>query len=120
MTARLTAITVFTNGGRLGFRSKDMALLLEDVQKLEPTLFLVVPALANQLYKQFQELVAKHSQTKTAEEAEQQAYKDMKHALGKRVMIVTCGTAPTSAEVKKFLSKCFQIRVSEGYGSTEW
>lgn len=113
-------MTTIVNGGRTGFFSGDMENLLEDIQALNPTVFLMLPILANKLYKQYQALVELYSETETYEISEERALREMRYLLGERVMLITCGTAPTSEKVKQFLSKCFSVKIIEGYGSTEW
>src|SRR3546814_7367507 len=39
--------------------------------------------------------------------------------LGDRLCMISTGSAPTTPEVKDFISECFQLPVNEGYGTTE-
>lgn len=108
------------SGGKTGFFTGNMPQLLDDVRALNPTVFVMLPVLANQIYKQFQELVGVYSQSSSYESARERAFREMRKLLGERIMLLTCGTAPTSKEVKKFLSECFNVKIAEGYGTTEW
>src|SRR3546814_3240326 len=39
--------------------------------------------------------------------------------LGDRLCMISTGSAPTTPEVKDFISDCLQLLVNEGYGTTE-
>src|SRR3546814_17837072 len=39
--------------------------------------------------------------------------------LGDRLCMISTGSAPTTPEVKDFISECFQLPANEGYGTTE-
>lgn len=53
------------------------------------------------------------------EEAKRRSNQKFKKLLGKRLVLIVTGGAPTSPVVIDWLRACFQIPVSESYGSSE-
>ena len=47
---RVCQAMILMSGGKIGFYRGDVKLLIEDIQALQPTLFVSVPRLLNQVY----------------------------------------------------------------------
>lgn len=112
-------------GGISYFIAKsDMSTLFEDIRLARPTTLLLVPRVAEAIYRHFQTEVARRS-AETTDDAEREKIADRVMAemrtsyLGDRLLFVTTGTAPTPPDVVAFIKRCFEIPVIDGYGSTE-
>lgn len=51
---RVTHVTLFMIGGRIGFFTGDVKNLVNDIQELKPTIFVSVPRLLNRIYDKVQ------------------------------------------------------------------
>lgn len=117
-----------------------MLKLLEDVQKLQPTVFLAVPRLLNKMYGKITANVAAAGgakatlfrnamTTKVTNLKERGVYthgfydavvfKKIRAIVGGRVRYFITGSAPIAVEVMDFLKCAFSCPVIEGYGQTE-
>ena len=50
MMERVCQATMLMNGAKIGFYRGDVKLLIEDIQALQPTIFVSVPRLLNRVY----------------------------------------------------------------------
>ncbi|KAJ3066309.1 Long-chain-fatty-acid--CoA ligase 5 [Podochytrium sp. JEL0797] len=127
-------------GGSIGYFRGDVALLIEDIATLKPTIFASVPRLLNRIHDKI--VAQANSSTalkallfKTAVEAKLANYKTtgilthsiwdplvfnkVRAALGGRVRFISSSSAPIHPSVLQFLSIAFGCQVREGYGQTE-
>ncbi|KAJ3173865.1 hypothetical protein HK101_011019 [Irineochytrium annulatum] len=138
---RVCMSMTLTCGGAIGFYRGDVALLLEDIAILKPTIFVSVPRLLNRIYDRIQQQgLNSGSAIKTAlfkravdsKMAHMKATGSVTHpfwdrlvfnkvraALGGRVRVIYSGSAPIAPEVPPFLRIAFCCHFLEGYGSTE-
>jgi len=131
---------IISRGAAIGFFQGDVQKVKDDLEALQPTLFISVPRLFSKFFDTIKakiskikdlkgKLVQKAIKDKTDNLKKKNEYKhtiydklifkDMKQALGGKVKICVSGSAPISAEVADFLKVCFSCPVLEGYGSTE-
>ena len=131
---------IIQNHGHIGFFNGDVRKLKEDLQVLKPTLFASVPRLFNKFYDKMKAginsltgckalLAKKAIETKLQNHDatgqvthwlyDRLVFKKMKQSLGGRVEFIITGSAPLSADVKKFLKIAFCANFIEGYGQTE-
>ncbi|BFZ18085.1 hypothetical protein BsWGS_21125 [Bradybaena similaris] len=136
---RAVHVMMFLAGGRIGYYSRDIRLLPEDLMTLRPTIFATVPRLLNRIHDAVQTEV-KHSAIKSAilrcALASKQKdvlrrvfrrdsiwdkilFNKIQNKLGGRVRIVISGSAPLSTDVMNFLRCALGCMVLEGYGQTE-
>lgn len=119
MAGRGLLLASLVQGGLTSFvGASDMSTLLEDAQIARPTTFLAVPRVANMIYQRFQTEVMRRAAH--GRDAEAQVVQEMgRSLLGDRLVQLSLGSAPTAAEVRSFLERCFEVPVVDGYGSTE-
>ncbi|KAL2911690.1 medium-chain fatty acid-CoA ligase faa2 [Polyrhizophydium stewartii] len=138
---RQVLMNVLSVGAAIGFYRGDVALLLDDIAALSPTIFPSVPRLLNRIYDRImQQALNSGSAVKTAlfrraldtKIANMRANKVYTHAfwdalvfskikavLGGRVRVMISGSAPINGDVIEFLRAAFGCQVVEGYGQTE-
>ena len=94
---------------------------IDDVGALQPTYIAFFPSIANQIYTDFNAHMMGLIKNKKLSflQAQQQTHRKFRYILGRRLLYLTCGSAPVSKDVIDFLSSCFYVAVSEGYGCTE-
>jgi long-chain acyl-CoA synthetase len=140
---RVSMLTATHKGCAVGFYRGDVALLLEDIEELQPTLFTSVPRLYNRIYDKVMGAIQQSSPV--ARKLFEMAYASKRAALrggdlsggrfgpmwdrlvfskvrarlGGKVRLMTTGASPISEEVFDFLRICFGATVIEGYGMTE-
>ncbi|WP_424186246.1 carboxylic acid reductase [Actinokineospora sp. G85] len=111
---RTGLFSVFTRGGTAHFAaSADQSTLLEDLSLTRPTELFLVPRVCELLRQHHRSLVDGGA----SEEAAGAALRD--DVLGGRVVGATCGSAPLSAELGRFMSDLLGFTPHDGYGSTE-
>jgi fatty acid CoA ligase FadD9 len=93
---------------------------------INPTEFDGTPRIFSALYSQFkvslecQLATLAASATREQRDAiEKQVTEQYQHVFGKRVSTIVVGSAPCSDDVKAWVTKCFQCRVTDSYGTTE-
>lgn len=119
MAGRGLLLASLVHGGLTSFVSaSDMSTLFEDAQIARPTTFLAVPRVANMIHQRFQTDVMRRAAQ--SGDAEAEVIEEMRRSLlGDRLVQLSLGSAPTAAEVRSFLERCFDVPVVDGYGSTE-
>jgi fatty acid CoA ligase FadD9 len=119
VAGRQSVIGSMTHGGLTSFVSaSDMSTLLEDMRIARPTTLLVIPRVANMLYQRFETEVMRRGGR--SRDAEAEVMEEMRRSLlGDRLLYLMTATAPTAADVRAFLTRCFDVPVVDMYGSTE-
>lgn len=132
-------ILMLLSGGQIGFSSRDIKLLTDDLQALRPTVFPTVPRLLNRIYdavhaevrnSRLKSTILKLALGSKHKEVNRLIYRKdsfwdkilfnkVQDKLGGRVRVVMTGSAPLSSEVMTFLRCAFGCPVMEGYGQTE-
>lgn len=137
---RMTAFVTYFVGGRVGFSCGDITKILEDCEKLQPTIFPAVPRVLNRFHGKIwdsisqksgllQSMVNKALNAKLAALDESQqfthwlwdalVFRKFKGLLGGKVRLVVCGAAPISPQVLREFRCFFSCPVVEVYGMTE-
>ncbi|CAK4776662.1 unnamed protein product, partial [Aphanomyces euteiches] len=136
---RMTCVAITRAGGSIGFYQGDILHLLDDVQELQPHVFLSAPRLYNRVYDKIMHDINNAGSTAKllfdyayATKKQNLAHGILTHAvwdalvskriraiLGGRVQVLYSGSAPLSANVKEFFKIAFSCRLEEGYGLTE-
>lgn len=140
MMERVVVHFMLTEGGSIGFYSGSVRSLKEDMEALQPTLFISVPRIFNMFYTTIRQrfdslsyakrqLVSQAVASKIASYNETGAltssvwdalvFNKIKATVGGRVRLMISGSAPISGEVLRFLRICFCCPILEGYGQTE-
>ncbi|KAJ3405864.1 Long chain acyl-CoA synthetase 7 peroxisomal, partial [Chytridiales sp. JEL 0842] len=137
---RVTYAACLLFGTKMGFYRGDVALILDDLATLRPTLFISVPRLYNRIHDRILSGVSQASPLvqalfRTALNAKIANYenegvlthtvwdtlvfKKIQGLLGGRIRIMASASAPISGDVMRFLMVVFGCPVLEGYGQTE-
>nr|WEH02137.1 carboxylic acid reductase [Expression vector JGI_C10] len=122
MAARASLYGTLGHGGTACFTAKsDMSTLFEDMSLTRPTQLLLVPRVCDMLHEEYRTESARRAPEFTDTDALETAVRaDLRERrLGGRVRQVTCGTAPISPELKRFVESCLEVPLHNGYGSTE-
>lgn len=140
MFERLAQVILFISGGRIGFFSGDVKLIIEDLCALQPTLFPSVPRLLNRVYDKvmadvaqagaFKRTIFKMAMAKKRQEVrrgvirnnsvwDKLVFNKIQNRLGGRVQLLVTGAAPISDAVLDFLRCALGCCVLQGYGQTE-
>jgi fatty acid CoA ligase FadD9 len=119
MAGRLVVLGSLTYGGLTSFvGASDMSTLFEDIRIARPTMLMVIPRVANMMYQRFTTEVMRRAAG--SRDAEAEVMEEMRGSvLGDRLLYMMTGAAPTAADVRAFLTRCFDVPVLDGYGSTE-
>lgn len=139
---RIVQASLYHRGASVGFFSGDVAMLLDDLATLKPSVFPSVPRLFNRIYDRITARVQgsgpvvqglfEYAYASKAYYLEPGAgghtthsvwdsvvFARMRELLGGRVRMMITGSAPISPAVKEFLQVVFCCPVLEGYGLTE-
>ncbi|KAJ3287129.1 Long-chain-fatty-acid--CoA ligase 5 [Rhizoclosmatium sp. JEL0117] len=132
--------SIMATGGSIGFYRGDIALLLEDIATLKPTIFCSVPRLLNRIHDKIitqannasavssylfnAALTAKlenYDSTGAVTHTlwDPLVFRKVQLALGGRVRVIVTSSAPIHATVLKFMRVAFGCSVKEAYGMTE-
>eukprot|EP00644_Phytophthora_capsici_P015395 jgi/Phyca11/17052/fgenesh1_pg.PHYCAscaffold_24_\ len=128
---------MITEGAAIGFYHGSVARILDDAQKLHPTVFVAVPRLMTRIFDQLKNKVVSSGDTKQIkyfyqaldekkrlnvlkhEKYDAELFDRFKPVLGGRVRQILTGAAPITSEVKEFFQYVFGVPVLEAYGITE-
>lgn len=123
---RLVLETMMLGGVSYFTARPDMSRVFEDMRLVRPTVVGLLPRLATAIYREFlRELSRRGEPTDDPvraanSDAGRQVMADMAQVfLGDRVCLIRCGTAALDAEVQRVLERCFDVPVTNEYGSTE-
>lgn len=127
-------------GAAIGFYQGDPLKLLDDVEALNPTLFLTVPRVCNRIYDKVRAKISakngivqwlfnhayasklkalRENNTYTHWFWDRLVFGSIRAKLGSRLRFIISGSAPLAPEVTEFMRICFSCEVYEGYGQTE-
>jgi len=113
LSERMYLPAILVNGGTIAF-SQGGAHLIDELRALGPTTVGSVPRLWEVLYAGYARRV------RADPDDEPRILAETRAQLGDRLLAVSVGSAPCSAEVLAFLRRCFaDVWVTEGYGTTE-
>ncbi|KAI8874904.1 acetyl-CoA synthetase-like protein [Backusella circina FSU 941] len=137
---RICEMILFMVGGRVGYSSGDVSLIVEDIQELKPTNFPSVPRLLNRVYAKIAAstieapgvtgALARHAVAVKLANLEagkgythpfwdRLIFNKVKKALGGNVRLIATGSAPIGRDVMQFLRVVLCCDIREGYGATE-
>ncbi|MFE1591321.1 carboxylic acid reductase [Nocardia sp. NPDC058705] len=112
IAARLTLNSVLARGGTAYFAAaSDLSTLFTDITLVRPTEIFLVPRVCDMILQRFRREVEEGGDTVKTELREQ--------FLGGRLMSALCGSAPIAPELRTFVESVLQLRLHDGYGSTE-
>eukprot|EP00029_Vermamoeba_vermiformis_P011063 TRINITY_DN598_c0_g1_i1.p1 TRINITY_DN598_c0_g1~~TRINITY_DN598_c0_g1_i1.p1 ORF type:complete len:659 (+),score=220.18 TRINITY_DN598_c0_g1_i1:19-1995(+) len=134
----VTTINLIVVGAAIGFWHGEVTELIDDIQKLKPTLLVAVPRVLNRIYDRIRSTVnnggvlkrslfnyglqAKMTASKTGGDSpfwNKLVFDKVRQLTGGRVRIIVSGAAPLAADVSDFLRAVFSCPVVQGYGLTE-
>ncbi|KAH7470576.1 hypothetical protein PRIC1_001538 [Phytophthora ramorum] len=136
---RVVLALMYLNGASAGFYQGDLRLLMDDIGALHPTVFVTVPRLVSRVYDKItqgveaaggikemifdQAIASKLAGVEVGQKThvlwDRLVFNKLRMALGGNVRLVFSGSAPMSADVKKFMQAVFCCDVVEGYGLSE-
>ncbi|RLN02548.1 hypothetical protein BBO99_00007620 [Phytophthora kernoviae] len=136
---RVVLALMHVNGASAGFYQGDLRLLMDDIAVLHPTVFVTVPRLVNRVYDKITQgveaaggvkkmtfdqaitskLARVEEDRKTHALWDLLLFNKLHQVLGGNVRLIFSGSAPMSADVKKFMQAVFCCDVVEGYGLSE-
>ncbi|KAK7112665.1 long-chain-fatty-acid--CoA ligase 5-like isoform X1 [Littorina saxatilis] len=139
MYERLNIVNMMTHGACVGFYSRDIQLLFDDLQTLKPNCFPTVPRLLNKIrdkvlsgaatskVKSFLLQCALSSKLKEVKRSiirknsfwDKLVFHKIQALIGGNVTYMSTGSAPLSGDVFDFARCAFGCLVFEGYGQTE-
>ncbi|GIX87467.1 hypothetical protein CDAR_30822 [Caerostris darwini] len=139
MLERLCEVTVYINGGSLGFFGGDVRTLSDDLKALRPTIMPAVPRLLNRVYDKvivkanssmLTKLIFKLALKMKQSELQQLiirnnsiwdriVFKQVREGMGGRLRLLVSGSAPLAGNVLTFIRCALGCVVVEGYGQTE-
>ncbi|KAG8184594.1 hypothetical protein JTE90_005208 [Oedothorax gibbosus] len=139
MLERLCEVTVYMNGGSLGFYGGDIRTLMDDLKALRPTIMPAVPRLLNRIYDKvvarasgslLKKLVFKLALRMKESELhrliirndsiwDRLVFKPVREGMGGRIRLLVSGSAPLAGNVLTFIRCALGCVVVEGYGQTE-
>ncbi|WP_278262406.1 carboxylic acid reductase [Nocardia sp. AG03] len=116
IAARLTLTNVLARGGTAYFTAApDMSTLFEDIALVRPTEIFLVPRVCDLLWQRYRRELDHRG------EDHADAVKTLlrEQFLGGRLMSVLCGSAPIAPDLRAFVESVLEMRLHDGYGSTE-
>ncbi|MFE6922259.1 carboxylic acid reductase [Nocardia sp. NPDC057663] len=122
IAARLTLTGVLARGGTAYFAAAaDMSTLFEDIELVRPTEIFLVPRVCDMILQRFRREVGRRSRPGVDLDALGDEVKTelREQFLGGRLMTVLCGSAPIAPDLRSFVESVLQLRLHDGYGSTE-
>ncbi|WP_245743512.1 carboxylic acid reductase [Lentzea fradiae] len=109
----------FGRGGTVHFSARsDLSTLFEDISLARPTQLMAVPRIFDMLFQEYQRLLGLRAGEPDLDAAVKEDLRT--RVLGGRIVEALVGSAPISAEMKRFAEECLGGPLTEGYGSTEF
>ncbi|MEV7603614.1 carboxylic acid reductase [Kitasatospora sp. NPDC089797] len=116
---RVVLFGTLARGGLACFpASGDLSTFLEDLSLVRPTEMVMVPRISELLFQQYRATLSRRTGA-DGDAAEQVMAELREEVMGGRLLWVVSGSAPPSAGTTAFLEECLQVRLVDGYGSTE-
>lgn len=139
MLERICEISVYMNGGAVGFFSGDIRNLMDDMKALQPTITPAVPRLLNRIFDKVQSGLNGSSLKRflfnaaiNSKEAEMRrgiirnntiwdklVLRKVQESMGGRIRLLVVGSAPLAGSVLTFMRCALGCVIVEGYGQTE-
>ncbi|RCH64957.1 NAD-dependent epimerase/dehydratase family protein [Streptomyces sp. SDr-06] len=122
MMGRGVLFGTLAKGGLACFAaSSDLSTLFEDLSLVRPTEFVMVPRIADMLLRHYRDEVSRRNGAAGAEaDPEEQVKQELREeVMGGRLLWAVSASAPLSADMTAFVESCLQVRLHDGYGSTE-
>ncbi|WP_394619400.1 carboxylic acid reductase [Lentzea sp. JNUCC 0626] len=112
----------FGNGGTVCFSARsDLSTLFEDIALARPTQLMAVPRVFDMLFHEYQGLLELRAGELDERERDAAVKADLRtRVLGGRIVEALVGSAPISAEMKRFAEECLDGPLTLGYGATEF
>ncbi|QBS38798.1 carboxylic acid reductase [Nocardia sp. CS682] len=122
IAGRLSLTGVLARGGTAYFAAKsDMSTLFEDLALVRPIEVFFVPRVCEMIFQRYRSELDRLSGVDVDPVELDRAVKaDLRqNFLGGRMLGVVVGSAPISAEMRTFMESVLDLRLHDGYGSTE-
>ena len=121
MGRRVLYITLGAGGTAYFVAQGDLSTFFEDLALVRPTKLSFVPRIWDMLFQRFQSEVDRRSvDGADRRTVEADVLADMRtNVLGGRVVSAMTSSAPISSEMKTFIESLVDMRLTDGYGSTE-
>ncbi|MFE7543274.1 carboxylic acid reductase [Streptomyces platensis] len=122
MVGRGVLFGTLAKGGIAYFvASSDLSTLFEDLSLVRPTEFLMVPRICDMLFRRHQSELTRQNEVggDAAAQADRVKEELREKTLGGRLLWAVSASAPLSAEMRTFVESCLDVKVLDGYGSTE-
>ncbi|PXX70756.1 fatty acid CoA ligase FadD9 [Nocardia tenerifensis] len=122
IAGRLSFIGVLARGGTAYFAAKsDMSTLFEDIALARPTEIFFVPRVCDMIFQRYRSEMDRRSGADADPAALDREVKAelREQFLGGRFLGAIVGSAPVSAEMRAFMESVLDVRLHDGYGSTE-
>jgi fatty acid CoA ligase FadD9 len=119
---RRTVYNTLTRGGTLYFTAQaDMSTLFDDIRLVRPTELFFFPRALEMIRRHYEsELARRAGEGLGPDELADDVLARMRSTfLGDRACVLGAGSAPTPPDLKRFIERCFDLPLTEGYGSTE-
>ncbi|WP_216204938.1 AMP-binding protein [Amycolatopsis aidingensis] len=122
LAGRISLVGTLSRGGTGYFAARsDLSTLFEDIALARPTELTLVPRVCDMLFQHYRaELDRREPEAADPAAAAEQVRADLReNLLGGRVLRATCGSAPLSDGMTRFVESCLGLQLHDGYGSTE-
>ncbi|KAF0846876.1 long-subunit acyl-CoA synthetase (AMP-forming) [Nocardia caishijiensis] len=116
IAARLTLDAALARGGTAYFTAApDISTLFEDIALVRPTEIFLVPRVCELIQQHYRDVRERHPEL-TDDQVRTSLREEL---LGGRLLTVSCGSAPIAADLCAFVESVLELRLHDGYGSTE-
>src|SRR5574337_615409 len=123
LVGRNQVFNTLARGGTAYFTTKpDLSLLFEDIRLARPTELLTFPRALEMIHRHYLGEVVRRRAASGGDVKEigAQVKAEMRSTfLGDRIAHMMVGSAPTTPDLRDFITDCFKVRLIDGYGSTE-
>ena len=123
LVGRNQVFNTLARGGTAYFTTKpDLSLLFDDIRLARPTELMTFPRALEMIHRHYLgEVVRRRSASGgDVKEIGAKVKAEMRTTfLGDRIVQMVVGSAPTTPDIEDFINETFQVRLVDGYGSTE-